>query len=260
MRALLMVATLMLAQGANGVRPLDTPPLKGSDPNWTGMTARLERAALDGATKELRSIRAELQGRAAAAGADELLVRYTLAYTSFRMVNLPDVPEKDRTELLNDAVNQLQQVIKRNPKDAEAHALLGTIYGLQIAQSPIVRGMTLGPRANSALDRAAEIEGGNPRVLLLQGVSAFNTPAMFGGGTDKAEQHLRRSLERFAAEPAGKAWPNWGRFDAHVWLGQALLEKGDRAGARAEYDKARALAPNSGWLRYVLIPALEAKK
>ncbi len=243
-----------------GVRPLDAEQLKASDLDWTRVTARLERAALEGVTKELRAIRSELQGRVASAGADEAMVRYTLAYASYRMVNLPDVPEKDRTDLLNDAVTQLQQIIKRNPKDAEAHALLGSVYGLQIAQSPVIRGMTLGPRANSALDRAAEIENGNPRVLLLQGVSAFNTPAMFGGGTDKAEQHLRRSLERFAAEPPDKAWPNWGRFDAHVWLGQALLSKGDKAGARAEYDKARVLAPTSGWLRYVLIPALEAKK
>jgi predicted negative regulator of RcsB-dependent stress response len=45
-----------------------------------------------------------------------------------------------------------------------------------------------------------------------------------------------------------------------VWLGQALLQKGDRTGARAEYDKARGLAPNSGWLRYVLLPALDASK
>ena len=243
-----------------GVRPLHTNALQGPDPTWLQTTARLEKAALDGTTKELRAIRAELVRRVAAPAADGPLLRYTVAYTSYRMVNLPDVPDNERTELLNDAVVQLQQVVKGNPKDAEAHALLGSVYGLQIAQSPIVRGMTLGPRASGALDRAAEIAGGNPRVVLLQGVAAFNTPAMFGGGTDKAEQLLRRSLERFNAEPADKAWPNWGRFDAHVWLGQALLEKGDKAGARAEYDKARALAPNSGWLRYVLIPALDGKK
>jgi cytochrome c-type biogenesis protein CcmH/NrfG len=183
-----------------------------------------------------------------------------VAYASYRMAVLPDVADNERKELLSDAVSQLQQVVKRHPKDAEAHALLGSVYGLQIAESPVVRGMTLGPRASGALDRAAGIDGGNPRVLLLQGVSAFNTPAMFGGGTDKAEQLLRRSLDRFAVEPPDKAWPNWGRFDAHAWLGQVLLQKGDRAGARAEYDKARVLAPNSGWLRYVLMPALDAKK
>ena len=40
-------------------------------------------------------------------------------------------------------------------------------------------------------------------------------------------------------------WPNWGRFDAHVWLGQALGKRGDKSGALAEYNKALALAPGS---------------
>ena len=243
-----------------GFTSLDSEQLKGFDPDWIQLTVRLERAALEGVASDLRTIRSDLQRRVGGAGADEAVVRYTLAYVAFRMVNLPDVSDKERKDLLEDAVTQLQQIIKRHPTDAEAHALLGSVYGLQIAESPIVRGMTLGPRASGALDRAAGIESGNPRVLLLQGVSAFNTPAIFGGGTDKAEGFLRRSLERFAVEPADKAWPNWGRFDAHVWLGQTLVQKGDRTGARAEYDKARALAPNSGWLRYVLIPALEAKR
>lgn len=243
-----------------GVRPLDTDQLKGSDPDWGATTTRLEKAALEGTSKDLRAIRTDLTQRVSAAGPDEAMLRYTIAYASHRMATSPDVPDKERKDLLDDAVAQLQQVIKRNPKDAEAHALLGSVYGLQIAESPVVRGMTLGPRANAALDRASEIDSGNPRVLLLQGVSAFNTPAMFGGGTDKAQQFLGRSLDRFAMEPADKPWPNWGRFDAHVWLGQALLKKGDRSGARAEYDKARSLAPNSGWLRYVLMPALDTKK
>ena len=228
-----------------------------TSPHWS---VRLEKAALDGATRDLMAIRADLQKQVAAPGAGEALIRYALAYASFRMVNLPDVPAAERKDLLSDAVTQLQDVIKKNANDAEAHALLGVVYGLQIAESPIIRGMTLGPRATAALERAAEIESGNPRVFLVQGISAFNTPAMFGGGTDKAERLLRQSLDRFAAEPADKPWPNWGRFDAHVWLGQALLQRGDRAGARAEYDQARSLAPSSGWLRYVLMPALEAKK
>ena len=252
------LSSATFAQAPENVRP--PADAVRADPGWAQMTARLEKAALEGPTADLRAIRSDLQRRIASPGPDETMLRYTLVYASYRMVNLPDVPSNERTDLLTEAVAQLQQVVKMNPKDAEAHALLGSVYGLQIAESPVIRGMTLGPRASGALERAEEIDGGNPRVLLLQGVSAFNTPAMFGGGTDKAERFLRRSLERFAAEPAGKPWPNWGRFDAHVWLGQALLEKGDKAGARAEYDKARALAPDSGWLRYVLLPALEAKK
>lgn len=253
-RLLLILAALI------GVRPLHINALQQADAGWNQLTARLEKAALDGATNDLKAIRADLVQRLTTPGVDEGALRYAAAYAAYRLVNLPGVTDKEKGTLLDDAVAHLQLVVNRNSKDAEAHALLGSVYGLQIAAAPFIRGMTLGPRANAALDRASEIDATNPRVLLIQGVSAFNTPAMFGGGTDKAEQFLRRSLDRFASEPATKTWPNWGRFDAHVWLGQALLHKGNKPGARAQYDQAQALAPNSGWLRYVLLPELNAKK
>src|SRR4026209_384252 len=114
--------------------------------NWSATAARLEKAAMDGASKELRAIRADLIQLAAVQSADEARLRYAIAYAAYRMVNLPDVPERERKDLLHDAVTQLPLGSKRNPKDAEAHALLGSVYGLQIAESPVVRGMTLGPR------------------------------------------------------------------------------------------------------------------
>jgi tetratricopeptide (TPR) repeat protein len=229
---------------------------------WAAMGARIERAVAQGAAADLRAIHSDLLRRLAPPvdAAREGALRYTAAYAAWRLATVPAVSKEERGDLLDGAVSQLQQAVKRDPKDAESHALLGSVYGLQIAESPMTGGMRLGPRASAALDRAASLEPGNPRVLLLQGVSAFNTPAMFGGGSGKAETLLRRSLERFAAEPIAKAWPAWGRFDAHVWLGQTLAGKGHRAAAKAEYDKALAITPNSGWVKHVLLPALDAKK
>lgn len=232
---------------------------QGATPqSWPDLTARLERAALAGSSKELRAIRADLLRRLTqpAERAQEPLVRYAVAYVGWRMAPLPDVPEQEQKGALEEAVTHLLAVVKSDPGNAEAQGLLGSVYGLQIAQSPM-KGILLGARASGALDRAVEGEPDNARVLLLQGIGAFNTPAMFGGGLAKAERFLRRSLELFAREPVDKPWPNWGRFDAHVWLGQALVKKGDRAGARAEYDKALAIAPGSGWVRYALLPALD---
>jgi hypothetical protein len=223
---------------------------------WPQLTARLEGAVLRGQSNELRSIRADLLRRAQNPSSSADLVQYAIAYVGWRMATLPDVPEREQGDLLDDGVSRMQGLVTKDGKNAEAHALLGSIYGLQIGRAPM-KGMILGPRANGALDRAAKEAPANPRVVLVQGISAFNTPALFGGGTDKAERLLRRSIELFASESPSKTWPNWGRFDAHAWLGQTLLSKGDRAGARAEYDKAQAIAPDSAWLRYVLIPALE---
>ena len=226
--------------------------------DWTELTSRLERAALRGVGRENRTIRTELLRRLTqpSAKADTLLVQYTLAYLGYRMANMPDVTEREQSDLLDDAIDRLQEVLEADPKHAEAHALLGSVYGVQAGRSPL-KAMFLGPRASAALDRASNLEGSNPRVVLLEGIGAFNTPAMFGGSVEKAERLLRQSLDLFGREPATKPWPNWGRFDAHVWLGQALVDKGDRAGARAEYDKALAIAPDSGWVRFALMPALE---
>lgn len=250
------VAGLMLMIAGAAARSVAQ---QGATPqSWPELTTRLERAALGGSSKDLRAIRADLLRRLTQPDiqAQEPMLRYAVAYVGWRMASLRDVPAQEQKSALEEAVTHLQAIVKNDPKNAEAQALLGSVYGLQIAQSPM-KGILLGPRASGALDRAAEAEPGNARVLLLQGVGAFNTPAMFGGGLEKAERFLRRSLELFAREPADKPWPNWGRFDAHVWLGQALLKKGDRVGARAEYDKALAIAPDSGWVRYALMPALE---
>jgi hypothetical protein len=229
--------------------------------NWPAVSARLEPAATTASAAELRALRTELIGLVSPSLPDEqrALVQYAIAYVASRMANVPGVPGAEADRLLEDAVERLRAVVKSRPRDAEAHALLGSVYGLQIARSPL-KGMLLGPRASGALDKAAELAPDNPRVVLQQGISAFNTPALFGGGTEKGERLLRRSLTLFAREPADRPWPNWGRFDTHVWLGQALRAKGDRAGARVEYDRALALAPGSGWVRYVLLPALEAAK
>jgi tetratricopeptide (TPR) repeat protein len=229
----------------------------GVPQSWRELTARLERAALAGSSKELRQVRADLLRRLTqpAERAQEPLLRYAVAYAGWRMATLPDVPEPEHMGALEEAVTHLLAVVKNDARNAEAQGLLGSVYGLQIAQSPM-KGILLGARASGALDRAAEAAPDNPRVALLQGVGALNTPAMFGGGLAKAERFLRRSVELFAREPVDKPWPNWGRFDAHVWLGQALFKKGDRAGARAEYDAALVIAPDSGWVRYVLVPAL----
>jgi len=226
-------------------------------PSWTAATERLERMALIGSTQGLREIRNELIRELPPSSGERLeSVLYAIAYAGWRMSTQPDVPKGEQGDLLDDAADRLERIVKTTPTDAEALALLGTIYGQKAARS-VMRAIVLGPRSMGTLERAATLAPVNPRVLLLQGVTTLQTPAAFGGSRDKAEALLRRSLDAFTREPETKAWPNWGRFDAHAWLGRLLRRKGDLDGARAEYDKARALAPNLLWLLNALLPALE---
>ena len=226
--------------------------------DWPQTTATLERAVRNDDATTLRAIRAScLQAVAAGLPADRVpLTKYAVAYTGWRMSTNPFVPAREQSDLLDEADTQLQEALKLNDGFAEAHGLLAGVFGMKIAKSPM-KGILLGPRSSTYLDRALALEPDNPRLVLQLGVSKFNTPAMFGGSAKEAEALLRRALALFEKEPPDRPWPNWGRFDAHAWLGQALVKRGDVAGARAEYDRAAALAPQSGWLRFVLVPQLE---
>jgi tetratricopeptide (TPR) repeat protein len=184
------------------------------------------------------------------------LVAYAVAYIDWRLAFNPSVSAAEQDDLLDEAETQLKAGLKADPKSAEALALLSGVYGAKIAHSPM-RGILLGPRSSGAIEDAVKLEPNNPRVLLSQAIGKFNTPAMFGGSESQAESLIRRALAAFQTEPVSKPWPNWGRFDAHAWLGQMLAKRGDKAGAKAEYDEALAIAPNSGWVRHVLLPALQ---
>jgi tetratricopeptide (TPR) repeat protein len=253
MTRLLLAATLMLAVSP----PQATQPAAA---DWDTLTRRLETATLSDDTTTLKAVRADLL-RMLAAGPPAgrvTLVHYAIAYAGWRLSTNPALGEREQEALLDEAEAQLKSALKIDPKFAEAHALLGGVYGIKIAHSSI-RGMTLGPRSSAAVDEAMKLEPDNPRVLISKGVGKYNTPGMFGGSVKEAEELLKRAIDKLAQEPVTKPWPNWGRFDAHAWLGQVLAHRGDKAGARAEYAKALELAPQSGWIKFVLMPALDKK-
>jgi tetratricopeptide (TPR) repeat protein len=148
----------------------------------------------------------------------------------------------EKKTLIVSARSHLEAALKANPKNAEAHALLSSILGSEIGLAPI-RAMVLGPQSSMERDTSLRLEPANPRVLLLAGTNLLHTPEMYGG----------------AAEPAQRPWPNWGRYDAHVWLGQVLEKNDKRDAARAEYEEALKLAPQSGYVRAILLPRVTPK-
>jgi len=218
---------------------------------------RLEHASRKGLTSELRELAASLRleveedpGNRAA--------RYNLAYASWRICQqlMPEVDAAEqRDAALTEARGQLEAIVEIDGKDVEALSLLSAVLGQLIGESSI-RGMTLGPRAGAYISKAARLDPDNPRVALQQGVSAFHTPGLFGGGLDKSRTSLERAALLFAQQET-TSWPDWGEIDALTWLGQVYAKQGLIEEARATYQRALALEPDSGWVRYVLLPQLE---
>jgi tetratricopeptide (TPR) repeat protein len=141
----------------------------------------------------------------------------------------------------------------------ESHALRSGLLGMMIGTSPI-KGMTLGPKSGAQMERAIELAPNNPRVWMVRGIGAIHTPSMFGGGLDKSEEYLKKSIELFGTDKPEPPAPAWGLAEAHVWLGQVYAKQGKKEMARTEYQKALAIEPNEMWTRTTLLPALDKNK
>lgn len=252
----LAIAFVLVFVPLLGAAPARVPPADADD--LATIVQTLEPAAVAGKVPDILAARlACLRLLSASPAPDRVpLIRYTVAYAAWRVAFSPGVSGKDQMALLDDATVQLEAAITADARFAEAMGLLGAIDGAKIAHAPDL-GMTLGPESSAILGRALGLEPNNPRLLVFRGQGQFNTPPEFGGSIKDAEATLRRALQAFEQEPATKAWPNWGRFDAHAWLGQALASRHDNAGARSEYEKALAIAPDSGWIKYSLLPQIK---
>ncbi len=201
-----------------------------------------------------------LAERALAVHAGDAMIQHYRAYALYRagtMVLGAAGAAKARPYF--DQARDILEPLAKQQTIAETHALLASVYGMQIAAAkvPVWTGMRLGPKTNDVMEKAVTQGPNNPRVWLMRGIGAFNTPSSFGGGLDKAESHLKKSLELFATDAPAPPLPAWGRADAHIWLGQVYAKRKQADSARAEYNKALALQPRNGWISHVLLPALE---
>ncbi|HEX5727123.1 MAG TPA: tetratricopeptide repeat protein [Longimicrobiaceae bacterium] len=159
-------------------------------------------------------------------------------------------------ELLTRAQRTLEQSagIRALP---ETYALLSAVFGQQAGNARGVAAMRPGMRAGQEMERALEAGAENPRVWLLRGTNALYTPAMWGGGADKAQQYLERAIQFFERDAARSPLPTWGHAEAYAWLGNIYSRKRDFDRARTAYNAALRLEPQYGWVRTVLLPRLD---
>jgi tetratricopeptide (TPR) repeat protein len=215
----------------------------------------IARATPIGDVATLHAAQALLERALTVAPNDPWLLHY-LGFALYREATLRmGRDDQDAVPLLERADSILQRSILSMPI-AESHALRSAALGMMIGSNPI-RGMTLGPRSGTQMERAFELAPNNPRVWLVSGIGAMNTPAMFGGGLGKAEEHLKKAIDLYRTDRPQAPHPDWGEAEAHVWLGRVYGKQGKKDLARAEYQKALAIEPNDMWTRTILLPALD---
>lgn len=199
--------------------------------------------AIENASMEL-NVTALITLKENSQGYDKALANYRLG------LNYSFTQQQDKAlAALKAATKQLTTLVEIDSKDNESWALLAQVYGLQIAYQPM-RGSELGPKSAMALTTAQNISPNNPRVLLVKGVSKYNTPAMFGGSKHEALKVLSRAIAEYANDQYSEY--HWGHAEAYTWRGLTQLELGNKAAALADWAKAVEISPNYGWAKNLL--------
>lgn len=125
-------------------------------------------------------------------------------------------PEADKADAL------IAKALTLTGENSEIWCVKKMIATLRMSADPMNRWQTLGPAAAEALQKARQMDPGNPRVYLLEGQDKFFTPEQFGGSKTEAKALFEESLKKFESfKPASSIHPDWGRGQVKYFLEMA---------------------------------------
>ncbi len=180
---------------------------------------------------------------------DPELATWSAYYRGFGLWILSLVgPGDGRLGYLDQAVEAEKRSIELEPRNAEAHALLSTLYSGYYRLAPQRAGV-VGPLGDEHLGRALDLEPDNLRALAIRGLDLAYTPAQWGGDPAAARQQLAEVIARSATAPTARSnrlRPTWQAPMSRFWLARLLLlqEPKDAARARALLDETLEIYPH----------------
>ncbi len=183
----------------------------------------------------LRAARAEVL-RLTQANPSNAEYAYQLARVDFYIVDgqTSRHEKKEAGQTLELAIGEVQHAIALDEKLAEAHSLLGDLYGVKISLGGAFTGAKYGPKIISENKIAEGLNPNSAVVCASMGRQYLLTPKIFGGDQEKALIYFRK-----AAQLASSNDENF------VWLGIALRKHGDTAEADKAFQMALQLNPRS---------------
>ena len=181
----------------------------------------------------------------------ENLQGYDLAFAHYRLAVIAHVAnsESDTLAALDSAISVLNKLRIQEPSNPEVLALLAQVYGYKAGLQPF-KAMYYGMKSNDALTKAQQLAPKNPRVLLVSGIIKANTPALFGGSNEKAEQAFSQAIEAFSHGSTSDY--HWGYADAYTWRGVIHSKNGDTDLAKVDWQAALSVQPDFGWASSLL--------
>ena len=207
----------------------------------------------------LNAIRSTLAARYEQEKASSAL--YYLTYSEYKLLEM--CLRKDTasrfTGIKESAEKHANELSGIKGFESEGKVLMAGIYMMRIAYN-WSEAIALTPLLYATLADAEKADKNNPRVFLLRGMMKFNTPEMFGGSKEDALTNFLSAAKLFENTEETKAFnPEWGYLETLAWTGQVYAKLDNPETARFYYNKALSIEPGYGWVKYVLLPALDKK-
>ena len=188
----------------------------------------------------LTELAAQAGGAAAKAPNDaEAQYRAALANCYLAEVTIELRDRKNGRQIAEQGIRFAEKMVAMKPANAEYYRILGTLYGQAVTD--IMSGLTYGPKAKDAINRAVEKAPKSSMMYVARGVGNYYVPAQLGGGAKLAIPDFQKAIELDKAN--AEAW---------LWLGLSLRKENRDAEARQAFAKSLELNPNRVWAKQQL--------
>jgi tetratricopeptide (TPR) repeat protein len=180
-------------------------------------------------------------GAAAAKAPNDAEAQYHAALANCYLAEVA-IELRDRKagrQIAEQGIKFAEKAVALKPANAEYYRLLGTLYGQAVTD--IISGLSYGPKAKDAINKAVEKAPKSSMMYVARGVGNYYVPAQLGGGAKLSIPDFQKAIE---LDPANA--------EAYLWLGLSLRKENRDAEARQAFAKSLELNPNRVWTKQQL--------
>jgi Flp pilus assembly protein TadD len=165
--------------------------------------------------------------------------RVALASSYLAEVEIEQHNKKPARVAAERGIKAAEKAVSLKPDMAEYYRVLATLYGQAITD--IMSGLSYGPKAKEAVNKAVEKAPNSSSVYVARGVGNYYLPAQLGGGPAGAIPDFQKAIQ---LDPKNA--------EAYLWLGVSLRQAKQDTEARQAFQKSLALNPNRVWVKQQL--------